>query len=78
MAVTPAQLKRITTNPFPTLKLKARPRVNDRRPRYMPQDIRLTPANRAGTSLAQELQPKIGLSSVAPSNRELIADALDI
>jgi len=78
MSVTPGRLKSVTTNHIPATQLEALVGVTDIWPDDIPQHVRLTPTGGAGTGSAEEPQRKEGLTPIAPLDRQLAADLLDV
>jgi hypothetical protein len=78
MTVPPGRLQRITADNLKTGKLKAVVGIANFRPENVSEDIRLASARRARARAAQELQIEIRFASVIPTDRQFVADLLNV
>jgi len=78
VTIGPAWLQCVAAYQIETGELEALPGVNQVRARDVAEQVRLASARRARTRASQKLKSEIRLHSVAPMNRQLVSDLLDV
>src|SRR5882762_6040560 len=78
VSIVPARLQCVTADDDETVELKAGVGMTDLRSQNISEHVRFATASRARTRATEELKVEIRFAAVAPLNRQLVTDLLNI
>src|SRR5205085_11375030 len=78
VSIVPARLQSVTADDDETVQLKAGDGMTDLRSQDISEHIRLATASRARTRATEQLKVEIRFAAIAPLNRQLLTDLLNI